>query len=78
MFLRDNKWMKTWTQYVPYCVIFVCLGFMLGVLSDLIIPGWTVPPSVKIPQAVITTILVGIFSHTKFPYCHLLKIMVIL
>ena len=70
MFLRDNKWMKTWTQFVPYCVIFVCLGFILGVLSDQIIPGWTVSPSVQIPQAVITTILVRIFSHTPYHHHH--------
>ena len=63
MFLRNNKWMKTWTQFVPYCVIFVCLGFILGVLSDLILPGWN-PSSVPIPQSAISTILVGNFSHT--------------
>ena len=64
MFLRDNKWMKTWTQFVPYCVIFVCLGFILGVVSDLIIPGWT-PSSVPLPPAVISNILVGKFSSHK-------------
>ena len=63
MFLRDNKWMRTWTQFVPYCVIFVGLGFILGVLSDQFITGWTAP-SVQIPRAVISTILVSSFSHT--------------
>ena len=67
MFLRDNKWMRTWTQFVPYCVIFVGLGFILGMLSDQFITGWTAP-SVQIPRAVISTILVSSFSHTHSYY----------
>ena len=67
MFLRDNKWMKTWTQFVPYCVIFVCLGFILGVLSDLIVPGWT-PSSVPVPRTIVTNILVSTFLKHPHQY----------
>ena len=67
MFLRDNKWMKTWTQFVPYCVIFVCLGFILGVLSDLIGPVWT-PTSVPIPRTIVTNILVSTFLKHPHQY----------
>ena len=57
MFLRDHKWMKTWSQFVPDPVIFVSLGFILGVLSDQIVHGHTAA-QIQIPQDALLSILV--------------------
>ena len=60
MFLRDHKWMKTWSQFVPDPVIFVSLGFILGVLSDQIVHGHTAA-QIQIPQDALLSILVTDF-----------------
>ena len=57
MFLRDNKWMKPWSRFVPSAAIFASLGFILGVLSDQIVPG-DAAASVQLPANVISSILV--------------------
>ena len=57
MFLRDNKWMKPWSQFVPSAAIFCSLGFILGVLSDQIVPG-DAAASTQLPANVISSILV--------------------
>ena len=69
MFLRDHKWMKTWSQFVPDPVIFVSLGFILGVLSDQIVHGHTAA-QIQIPQDALLSILVSDF----FPPGHYILI----
>ena len=60
MFLRDNKWMKTWSQFVPSCVIFACLGFLFGLLSNLIPSHWT---RWAFTQSGMGLLVTGNFSH---------------